>query len=118
MAEAKSNTSGKIVPTLFIGLGGTGKEVLLRLRRKFYEKLRKPGLPCTSFLWIDTDTGDCDATGVELDAVYKSVQFEDQEKIPLLTGQVGRSMADIFRNPGQWPQIHEWLYPEVERFGT
>ncbi len=118
MAEDRNNATGTIVPTLFIGLGGTGKEVLLRLRRKFYEKLRKPGLPCTSFLWIDTDTGDNDATGVELDGIFKSVQFTDPEKIPLLTGQVGRTMSDVFRNPGNWPQIHDWLYPEVERYGT
>lgn len=47
--------SGVIRPTLFLGLGGTGKEVLLRLRRKFYERWGVTGLPCTSYLWMDTD---------------------------------------------------------------
>ena len=34
-----------IRPTVLIGLGGTGKEVLRRLRRMFYEKYRMVGLP-------------------------------------------------------------------------
>ena len=31
--------------TLFLGLGGSGKEVLLRLRRLFYQDWREVGLP-------------------------------------------------------------------------
>ena len=44
-----------IRPTLLIGLGGTGKEVLRRLRRMFYEKYRVVGLPVMEYLWFDTD---------------------------------------------------------------
>jgi hypothetical protein len=42
--------------TLFIGLGGTGKEVLMRLRRKFYNASEnKYGYDFIRYLWIDTD---------------------------------------------------------------
>jgi hypothetical protein len=60
-AECSEQCSGQIRPTVFIGLGGTGKEVLLSLRRKVYEKFCKPSLPCASFLWVDTGTGGKDA---------------------------------------------------------
>ncbi len=118
MPNAQSNVIGQIQPTLFIGLGGTGKEVLLRLRRKFWEKFGAPNLPCASFLWIDADSTDSDATGDELDAVLKIVRFSDSEKIELFSGRGGSDLADLIMNPEQWPQIYDWLYPEVTRFGT
>src|ERR1035437_7276495 len=80
-----------IRPTLYIGLGGTGKEVLLRLRRRFYERFRTGVLPCTRFLWMDTDTRDLDARGKAFDAALSSVAFEEQEKVALLNGTVGEA---------------------------
>jgi hypothetical protein len=107
-----------IRPTLYVGLGGTGKEVLLRLRRRFYETFRQGVLPCTRFLWIDTDTRDTDARGEALSSAMNAVAFEDSEKVGLLTGTVGKSAIDIFRNRQKWSYIHEWLYEEVERYGV
>ncbi len=112
-----SKTQQPIRPTLYVGLGGTGKEVLLRLRRRFYERFRVRSLPCTQFLWIDTDIRDCDARGDDLDAAMLAVGFEDQEKVPLLNGTVGEAAIDIFRNRQKWGYIHRWLYEEVERYG-
>src|ERR1035441_6959172 len=99
-----------IRPTLYIGLGGTGKEVLLRLRRRFYERFRDGVPPCTRFLWLDTDTRDKDAKGEALDAALTAVAFEEQEKVPLLNGTVGKAAIDIFRNKQKWSYIHDWLY--------
>lgn len=106
-----------IRPTLYIGLGGTGKEVLLRLRRRFYERFRTGVLPCTRFLWMDTDTRDLDARGKAFDAALSSVAFEEQEKVALLNGTVGEAATDIFRNRQKWSYIHNWLYDEVETYG-
>src|SRR5215213_5481628 len=115
---AGSQYDGAIRPTLFLGLGGTGKEVLLRLRRKFYERFGEPGLPCVSYLWLDTDTSDKMAQGEPMDAIFREVAFKEQEQIPLLRGKVKDDLAGVFRNQSQYPNIHNWLYGEVERFGT
>lgn len=44
-----------IVPTLYIGLGGTGKEILMRFRRRMYEDYGEPHLPFARTLVFDTD---------------------------------------------------------------
>jgi hypothetical protein len=105
-----------IRPTLFLGLGGTGKEVLLRVRRRFWERFREKGLPCTRYLWIDTDTRALNAQGLELDKALAAVGLAD-EQFALLHGNVGKSAADIFTNKENWKFIHNWLYEEVERYG-
>ena len=81
-----SKTQQPIRPTLYIGLGGTGKEVLLRLRRRFYERFRVRSLPCTQFLWIDTDIRDCDARGDNLDAAMLAVGFAMGNSLEALAG--------------------------------
>jgi len=54
--QARKKTDIQAVkPTLLIGLGGTGKEVLLRLRQRFFEKYSIVGFPTMAYLWIDTD---------------------------------------------------------------
>jgi hypothetical protein len=118
MSQSQEQILGAIRPTLFIGLGGTGKEVLLRLRRKFYERLGRPGLPCTSYLWADTDTRDVMAQGERMDEIYQAVTFQPHEQITLLEGSVGTNLSGMFTNRGEWRHIHDWLHPEVERFGT
>jgi hypothetical protein len=105
-------------PTLFLGLGGTGKEVLLRLRRKFYERLGVTGLPCTSYLWLDTDTSDKDAKGEPMSDIFSAVAFKPEEQIALLTGNVGGDLADVFKNRQHWQHIHSWLHPQVEQYGA
>jgi hypothetical protein len=110
--------AGAIRPTLFLALGGTGKEVLLRLRRKFYERLGVPGLPCTAYLWLDTDTRDCMAVGEKIDDIYNAVAFSPQEKLPLLAGSVKDDLAQVMTNTEHWRHVHKWLYPEVARYGT
>ncbi len=107
-----------IRPTLFIGLGGTGKEVLLRLRRRFYERWRKVGLPCVKYLWIDTDTRDVLARGEKLDEIDNLLLFGEAEKVGLLKGNVGADLGDILNNPLRYDYIHEWLPEEVKIYGT
>ncbi len=117
MPPAREEKGGAIRPTLFIGLGGTGKEVLLRLRRKFYENFNMPGLPCVAYLWLDTDIRAGGAWGEPLDIIYESVRFTDTDSLALLEGEVGQAFVDVFDNRGRWGYIHDWLYPEVERKG-
>lgn len=110
---------GALHPTLFIGLGGTGKEILLRVRRRFYENWRVPALPCTRFLWIDADRTNMYVSGEDANALDEQVKFAEHEFIPLLDGPVGRYFADVFENRSKYRHIHEWLSTdEVTRFGN
>lgn len=115
MAEDK--LAGAIRPTLFIGLGGSGKEVLLRLRRKFYEKYRESP-PCVKYLWLDTDTRDVMAQAEKMDDIYRAVSFTKDEQIPLLEGRVKDDLADVFRSKNRHEHIHRWLHGDVERLGA
>ena len=46
----------QLSPTLIIGLGGTGGDILLRIRKKFFEKFGSVDeFPIVSYLWFDTD---------------------------------------------------------------
>src|SRR5579863_6462194 len=114
----KKMSAGAIRPTLFLGLGGTGKEVLLRLRRRFYERLGVPGLPCTSYLWLDTDTRDVMAVGEKIDDIYNAVLFAPNEKFGLLSGSVGDDLSNVLNDRAHWPHVHEWVYPQVKSYGT
>jgi hypothetical protein len=115
---AQPDPKGAVRPTLFLGLGGTGKEVLLRLRRRFYERMGVVGLPCMAYLWLDTDTRDNLAFGERVDETFAAVAFQPQEAISLLSGSVKDDLAQILFNRRTWPQIHSWLPPEVGRYGA
>lgn len=98
-----------IRPTVLIGLGGTGKEVLRRLRRMFYEKYRMPGLPVMEYLWFDTDIRNIDIMENETDLLDRRIDFSASEKVD------GRVMPQAFEgyrnNRGLYPHIWEW-FPE------
>ena len=77
-----------ISPALVVGLGGTGKEVLLRLRRLIVERFGSlNALPCIEFLHIDTDQKQTAREQYDLkaddDALFNKVKFSPKETIPL-----------------------------------
>ncbi len=118
MSSPASSSPKAYRPVFFLGLGGTGKEVLLRLRLRLYERFRTYDVPFCRFLWVDTDLRATGARGEDLSSALASVAFDEHEKFGLLHGSVGKDLSDIFTNPTQWPHIHEWLYPEVQRYGS
>ncbi len=118
MSSANQPAATAYRPVFYIGLGGTGKEVLLRLRLRLFERFRTYKVPFARFVWVDTDTRATDARGADLSSALASMGFDDSEKYGLLEGTVGKDLTDIFQNPYKWPHIHEWLYPEVQRFGS
>jgi hypothetical protein len=98
-----------MVPTVLIGVGGTGAEVLSRMRRlieESYGSVRK--FPIVSFLWIDTDQGykvsNPEAAGSPL---------QDHEKH--WASVSGNEVRNIMANMERFPWIESWFPRELER---
>ena len=101
-----------IRPTVLIGLGGTGKEVLRRLRRMFYEKYRMVGLPVMDYLWFDTDIQNVDTKKNGIDLLDESIDFSEREKID---GRIMPRDLDGYRkNRGMYPHIWSWFPEELD----
>src|ERR1043165_7292995 len=101
MPVGTKDKAGAIRPTLFIGIGGTGKEILFRLRRKFFERFGDVRLPCVAYLWLDTDTKDRLALGEPIDEIFRAVAFKEPECVPLLQGKVKEDLSSVFMNQVQ-----------------
>ncbi|MBD1932663.1 zinc-ribbon domain-containing protein [Trichocoleus sp. FACHB-69] len=98
-----------MVPTVLVGVGGTGVEVLSRVRRlveETYGSLKN--FPIISFLTIDTDkdykVNNPEAAGTPL---------QDNEKF--WASVSGKEVSDIMSNMGKYPWIESWFPKELER---
>ena len=98
-------------PTLLIGLGGTGKEVLLRLRRKIVERYGTLSrLPFLRFMHIDTDKNQTASEQYDLrssdDPLYREVQFSNTERIDLtIAGGTGKYVEHL----NNFPSVKRWF---------
>lgn len=108
----------ELMPTIIIGLGGTGKEVMLRLRRQFVEKYGSiQEFPILSYLYIDTDNAPSEESGVarERDYLINDIDFQPSEKIfnPVNPSDYIYRIQDV-------PHIKEWLSTtgEIAKLGT
>ena len=105
----KSDTP--VSPTLIVGLGGTGKEVLLRLRRLIVERFGSlNNLPCVEFLHIDTDQKQTAKEQYDLkaedDPLYKKIRFQPSETISLtIEGGTNKYVSHI----NKFPNIKRWF---------
>ena len=108
----------EFMPTILIGLGGTGKEVLLRIRRQFVEKYGSlDDFPITSYLYIDTDNAPAEESGTarERDYLINEIDFKPSEKVfnPV-------NPSDYIHRINDVPHIKEWLNTtgEIGKLGT
>ncbi|MCB0725622.1 MAG: hypothetical protein KDC73_13080 [Ignavibacteriae bacterium] len=108
----------EFMPTIIIGLGGTGKEVLLRLRRQFVEKYGSLNdFPIISYLYIDTDNAPTEEGGLarEQDYLINDIEFQPAEKIfnPVNPSDYIHKIHDV-------PHIKQWLNTtgEIGKLGT
>ncbi|NET57358.1 MAG: hypothetical protein F6K47_14680 [Symploca sp. SIO2E6] len=98
-----------MVPTILVGVGGTGTEVLSRVRRlveETYGSLKN--FPILSFLIIDTDK-DYKVTNPEA----AGTPFKDSEKYWARVS--GKEVSDIVSNMQNYPWIDHWFPQELER---
>ena len=108
----------EFMPTILIGLGGTGKEVLLRIRRQFVEKYGSINdFPIISYLYIDTDNAPSEESGIarERDLLINDIDFQPSEKIfnPVNPSDYIHRIHDV-------PHIKKWLNTtaEIAKLGT
>lgn len=109
----------KLKPTLYIGLGGTGAEVLLRIRRRIlnasWGDRRSPvrleniaDFPVAQFVHFDLDQGVVLETGKSQreDLLSEMVKLQDDDKLvePLAIEQYSSSEDDLAR----YPNIEAW----------
>ncbi len=96
-----------IVPGVIIGLGGTGGEVLLRIRKKFFEASKSFGLeewPIVRYLYIDTDMADRDVDRFHGD-------FFDFSKTEFFPATLDDWSA-FTQNLQNYPTLREWWYED------
>jgi len=93
----------KMVPTIVIAVGGSGKKTATHLRRMFFEKYGSTSLPIVEFLYFDTDTGDL--TGGEFDQLYN---FSTQDTVNATINKLefDRIMDNL---EGLHPHINSWF---------
>lgn len=115
---AKSEQTVKLRPTLYIGVGGTGMEVMMRVRRRILnaswgsDNVRLENLsqfPIAQFIHFDLDQGaviDSGRAQTE-DLQYNLVKFNDDEKIveSFDIEKYSRDDASLSR----YPHIQNWL---------
>ncbi len=107
----------KLRPTLFVALGGTGKEIALRLRRRILQndwgvpghsrRLRDIAeFPVASFIYFDTDTTEAIQTdrAQRSDPLSRAVGFKDSERL-----QHGVDVMRYMRELDSYPHIRSWL---------
>jgi hypothetical protein len=120
-------TTLRLKPTMIIGLGGTGKEVLLRIRRLFYERKGRNldgsiGYPIIGYLLVDTDATKIDKIAKEpLSAfVSQNIRLGVASGVPeFIHCKVdGPEFNKYFAGGKTYPHIARWLDPAFNRHGA
>ncbi|MCC7492968.1 MAG: hypothetical protein IT204_11490 [Fimbriimonadaceae bacterium] len=85
-------------PTLVLALGGTGQNILNRLRRRIRQRLGTDRLPLVEYVYVDTDQGNKDAGEATGDG------------IPIgLSPQVAADLADLQGRAALELDLASWL---------
>jgi hypothetical protein len=111
--SAAAETLLKVRPTVFVALGGTGMEVLLRLRRRILQAdwngtriSTLDQFPAAAFLYFDTDTLEAREAGraAATDALSAKVAFREGETL-----QKAVNLARYQAERRSYPHIDAWL---------
>jgi hypothetical protein len=114
-----TNNYESFVPTLFIGLGGTGKEILQRFRKSLNEEYGSPRTPFAQTLVFDTDMQEgTDIPKGEDAAAYADVRLRaDQGEwytVEIKPDLYEQAKADFTKKNDR--RYEKWLHPEFFKF--
>ncbi|MGF1540817.1 MAG: tubulin-like doman-containing protein [Pleurocapsa sp.] len=124
-SKFEETQSRKINRTICIGLGGTGRDVLMRIRRLIVDRYGDfKQLPVISFVHIDTDKATSNITGLRTGNTYHGVdlRFSDAEKVAatMTRSEVDNMVKELSRNvsnydgsPGVYSNISSWFPPQL-----
>lgn len=114
-------TLTEVVPTLFIALGGTGAEVLWRIRRRILNTLWGAGtgqpvrleslteFPFAEFLQVDLDANTVNESGkaMKTDILGDKIRFKEEEKLvkKLDLGKYVKTDDEL----AKYPIVQEWF---------
>ncbi|MGA9994558.1 MAG: tubulin-like doman-containing protein [Pyrinomonadaceae bacterium] len=111
-AEVKPLQEAPVKPTVIIGIGGSGGDILLRVRKRFYEKYGPLAqFPIVSYLWIDTDATEKD---VGAGIFTEQIAFAPSEKLMTTMADTTKVTNDL----NQHPHIKRWFYPGLTKLQT
>ncbi|WP_375491557.1 tubulin-like doman-containing protein [uncultured Nostoc sp.] len=108
-----------------IGLGGTGRDVLMRIRRLIVDRYGDlSNLPIVSFVHIDTDKAATQVTGIRTGSTYHGVDlsFKEAEKVSatMSSNEVtmfveGLERRSEYTRHGPYDHIARWFPPQLLR---
>ncbi len=112
--------------TVCIGLGGTGRDVLMRIRRLIVDRYKDlSDLPVVSFVHIDTDKEATQAVSLRTGNIYQGVDlgFQDAEKVnaTMTATQVTELVQGLEQSrsnrhqPSPYEHIAQWFPPQLLR---
>lgn len=109
--DARRLTPRDVSPTIVVGCGGTGKEVLLRLRQRFLERYGALAeFPVVGYVMVDTDEATFSADAVAAAGPQAaSLRFALNEQ---LFANLEACAPFIER-----PEVQEWWYPGLKVLG-
>lgn len=111
-ADVQELQQAPVKPTIMIGVGGSGGDILLRVRKRFFEKYGSLAqFPIVSYLWLDTDTREND---VGAGVFTEDISFENTEKIMTTMPDTTVVTNDLNNHP----HIKEWFYPGLTKLKT
>ncbi|MGK7893971.1 MAG: tubulin-like doman-containing protein, partial [Xenococcus sp. (in: cyanobacteria)] len=111
--------------TICIGLGGTGRDVLMRIRRLIVDRYGDfKQLPVISFVHIDTDKATSRVTDLKTGNSYHGIdlRFTHAERVSAvmsraevddLTQELSRRSSKYKDLPGPYDNIKEWFPPQL-----
>lgn len=102
----------EITPTVVIGLGGSGKDALLMLRRKFFDRFGDlADFPVVSYAFIDTDQNM--RTPLSMDQVAEEIPARIAPRPDEYVCATIPNPATYTRNLDQYPHIKRWFSPAL-----
>lgn len=112
--------------TICIGLGGTGRDVLMRIRRLIVDRYKDlQNLPVVSFVHVDTDKEATQAVSLRTGNIYQGVDlgFQDSEKVnaTMMATQVTELVEGLEQcrannhQPSPYKHIAQWFPPQLLR---